>query len=960
MSARVYHIRNPLAPSLGMRALDVAPGVILTRALAEAEWKLPGSTFLLRRDVLDCEIDWSDPRYAELFVRRAEWDGAPLGDGDCMVLVTLPQGGGGSGSQIVQIIASIVIAIAAFVIAGPLGAGAVLATEVGLGASAAAVAVAEGVVASAIIVAGKLILSAVLPLPKPKSPASSLSPSYTIGLQSNQARLTQPVPEWFGLYNQVPDLRSQPYADYTDSFQNVYELFCLGKGSYQIQEMRVGNNVFAALADGVLSATGTYPEIEWQIAGPEEALTLFPDNVVTSSEVGGIELLGTNEVGYEETAWFVTNPPGTKTNRICVDMSLPGGLYHLTNSGNYNRAEVDFKVTAQEIDDFGNTLGAAFVLMQERLDLYTPDPQRISFSAKCASARYQVQAERTNAKGTSSSISDRLVWMALRAFLPSDEHYGDCTMIAIKAQATQNLNGTSSDQFNMIAMRVLTTPVLIDGTWQWSATPQPTRSIGAAAYYLLTSQNNAQVDPSFIDGAWLLRTEATWQSRGDTFDGGFDSQASFWDMLNQVMNVGRAQALPGPLISFVRDEPKTIYRCAFSARQMVKDTFTINYVFFDQNTADAANVSYIDEADWQPNTVFCALPGSTLDAGTAPQVTAFGMVSRDQVFRTYMYTLAASCYRREFPTFDTELDGRVCQRGDLVKLSHVVPQWGASADVIALEEDDDGDLLTLSEPWSIDTAGPMVTLSTPDGYLAGPATVAIVDNGSTSHRAIVRLTEACEPDQGLYSGQPPRDWGLWGDTVRGLQRERPKCVMQTSDVQSVDALIVSVTPQASLRATVACAVDNPLVYTADEGGTPARPAYPPNDSTEDLQISGLTIREVLASSGLFTSTRDAAASICTVTISGAPDAVSFQYRTRAPGANSWAPLAGTTPRSFSFRAGKGNASVQVRAVGSSSIGAWLEADTAAEGAIEVVNATFDFSRYGNSGNLALLSAAWRH
>jgi hypothetical protein len=948
---KLVHIRSPLAPEIGMRTFDVEPGVILTRAIADAEWKLPPSTFLIRADALDREIDWSDLRYAELFVKRDEWDLVPLEDNACAVLVTLPRGGGGSsGSQVLQIVAMIALVVVAAFVAGAYGAALAADLDVSLAA-------AQAIIATSIVVAGKLILSAILPTPKPKSPTSA-SPTYTLGPQSNQARLGAAVPEWFGLFNQTPDLRSQPYVDYSDNFSNLYELFCLGKGSYQIQQMRIGSNAFATIESGVLVATGTYPEIEWQIAGPGEAVTLFPDNVVTSTEVSAIELLGTNETGYAPSDWFVTNPPGTATNLIAIDIALPGGLYHLTDSGNYNRAEVDFTVWAQPIDDFGNVTGGKFVILDEHLSLATPDPQRISFRCKVASARYQVQAERMNKKGTTSSISDTLEWLSLRAYLPGTPHFADCTMIAIKAQATNNLNGQSSDQFNTVAVRQLATPVEIDGVWQWSATPQPTRSIGAAAYYLLTSSNNADVDPSFVDGDWLLNYEALWQARGDTFDGGFDTQQSFFNALNQVLNVGRAQALPGPLISFNRDEPKTLYRCAFSPRQMAKDSFTINYVFFDSNTADAVNVTYMDETNWTNDTVFCALPGSTLDAGTAPQVTAFGMVSRDQVFRTYMYTLAASCYRREFPQFDTELDGRVCQRGDLVRLSHVMPQWGGAADAIALEEDDDGDILTLSEPWTLDIDSPTITVHTPDGYPAGPASIAILDDGAISHRARVRLTDTCEPTQGLYEGQPPRDWGLWGDTVRGLQRERPKCLLGTSITEAVDALVVSMKPAAKSVATVACVVDNPLVYTADEGVVPAVIPMGPNDPVEDLQITGLAIREVLSDSVLFSSPRDAAASMVTVNLTGAPDAVSFAYRTRYRDGGTWGPLIAFTGGAFSFRSGKGVIQVQVRAIGSFSIGDWAEASVNSIGYIEVINATFDFSRKANSGNLALFGAPW--
>ncbi|MGH6887997.1 MAG: host specificity factor TipJ family phage tail protein [Rhizomicrobium sp.] len=954
MTARIAHIRNPLTPQIGLRSFEVEPGVVLTRAIADAQWHLAGATFLVRRDALDRVLDWNSAAFADVFVRRAEWDAEALDDGETRVLVTLPQGGGGGGggSNIGAIVAQIGLMLIAYVLAGPAGLGASLATEIGTSA-----AVGAALVESSIMIGGMLLLSAVLPQPKPKAQGTA-SPTYDLGLQSNMARLGAAVPEWFGLYDVVPDLRSQPYINYNLNQEYVQELFCVGKGSYEVHALRIGMNVFARLTDGVLQSTDAYPEIEWQLAGSGEDVTLFPDNVVTSTEVSGIEILGDNEDGYGDgfTAWFAANPPGTKTLRITIDVALPAGLYHTTNDGNINRAEIDFEVWARPVDDYDRPTGDAFLVLDEKLVMATITPHRVSRLRVVPFARYQVRMKRTNSKAVTTSTGDTLSWLALRAQLPSQKSYEDCTMLAIEAQATRNLNGTSSDQINAVVERELITPVKVDGVWQWSDTPQPTRSIGAAAYYLLTSSNNAGLDPSRVDGDWLLQYESVWNGRGDTFDGGFDNQGSFWDMLNQVMNVGRAQALPGPLIGFVRDEPKTVYRCAFGPRQMVKDSFAINYVFFDQNNADAANVTYMDSVNWQTNTVFCALPGSTLDADTAPQVTGFGMVSRDQVFRTWMYNLAASCYRREFPTFDTEVDGRVCQRGDLVKISHVMPQWGAQADVVALEENDAGDILTLSEPWTLSTDSPVVSIATPDGYIAGPASVSILDDGATTHRAVVQLTESCTADQGNFAGEEPRAWGLFGDTVRGLQRERPKAMLGDNATTSVDALVVAMTPQSGQNATVACAVDDPRVYTADEGAVPPPADYPGDTTPEDLAIVNLLVREVPNPPAV--ATTDASASLCTVTVGGAPDAVSFDLQTRYRDGGSWGPIANYSSPVFQFRSGRGAIEVAVRGIGASCVGAWTVTEVDVEGFIEIINANFDFSARANAGNYSLLSAMW--
>jgi len=954
---KLLHIRNPIMPTLDCRAFELDHAASVGDALDAADWHLMPSTFLVRRDLAD-NVDWRTARARDVFVPRRAWDAEIFEADETAVLVTLPRGGGQGGSNVLTVVAQLALLVAAAFIAGPWGVGAWLGAELGVSA-----AIGAAVVFGSVMIAGQMLLQAILPMPKsPPTP----QPYFTIGVQSNGARLGQAIPERFGRTNFGPDLRSQAYVEYDNNAENIYELFCLGVGSFYVEQLRIGTNVIAQADDtGTLQPTGAYPEITWQLCGPNEPVTLFPDNVVTSTEVSDIELLGTNQLNYAWTSWFVANPPNTQTTLLALDMEMPGGCYNTGDTGAVRAATISWQFEAQLIDDNGLVIGAPFTISASAPVYETNQPLYFTVECNVPCGRYQVRGERTNTVPTDSNQSpNTLIWAALRAYLPSQQYYGNSTMLAILATASYNLSQESADSINVVATRILTTPVEIDGVWQWSASPQATRSIGAAANYLLSSVNNAGLDPSQYDQNWLLSYEALWQSRGDTLDGGFASQQSFWDMLTAALNVGRTQALAGPFIGFVRDEQQTTYRCAFSPRTMLKDTFNINYLFFDPNKdADCFTLNYIDESNWTPQQLFIALPDATDTIDTAPQVTVSTMVSRAQIWREWNYKLAASAFRRIFPTFQTELDGRVCFRGDRVRLSHVMTQWGMSADVVAIAagEEGAGDVLTLSEPWIVGQDGqPTIQMTSPDGYLCGPANVTIIDDGDMAStaspgRAIVQLTEPLAPTEGNYNCLDPIAWGIWGlgntDARRDLQRERPRVLMGQGTELPVDALVVSMTPRANLQAELQCVIDDPRVYTADEAAVPPYTVGSCDGGNPNLTITGLEIEQ---STGVYIDGNDV---VLDVEVIGANDGGTFDYQYSLNGAAWVGPVTGNG-RSFTFRIPGGAMRLQVRGVADDGEpGIFYERDFDASGT-GIIGAGLNFSLPSNSQYLPVLMDLW--
>ncbi|MGA7673555.1 MAG: host specificity factor TipJ family phage tail protein [Rhizomicrobium sp.] len=882
MSAKLLYLANPLDPDAQVQHTDVSPGMLVTGAIDSTDWRLPAETVLWRGGTL---------------VKRCNWDADPINDNEVAILATLPQDGG--GSQVLRVLAMLALAVFA-----P-GIGTALAGALGFTGSFAI-----GLATAAVLVAGQTLISALLPPPKSASNVTP-SPTYSLSGGSNQGRIGQAIPELLGRNDIMCDLASAPFFDFAGNVERLYELFIVGIGEFDIHQMRIDTNIF--WEDDVY--TGTYPEIVVEIIPPGGDVTLFPTNVVTSTDVSSISLIGTNESGYTWSGPFVASGANTKASQLAIDIALPAGLYHLDSSNHLQTATVTFNFQAQKIDADGDPIGDYFDIIggsasiSGTLVLSSKDAVRQTLLVTMPTpARYRVRGERTNVKSSDNNTSDTLVWLAMRAYLPGTTTFPGLTLIAVQAQATFNLNGQSAQKFNVVATRKL--PIYDADTQTWSA-PTATRSIAAAAAYVLRSTNGAGLADGRIDLAKLAALQTTWTTRGDNFDGIFDTQKSLWEALQNVLQVGRARPfLVGSMVSFVRDEAQTTPRSGFSPRNMLPGSFAIDYAMYDDNAVDGLTVQFIDARTWTANQVFCALPDSTVTEDNAPTIQFFGITDRSQAWREGIYMCAANRYRREFPSFRTELEGRTLFLGQLVRVSHWLADMGKSADVLDLVEDEAGDILILSEPWSDppDQIGEtrLITLLSPDGRIWGPVPFGVVDDGSATRQAQVRLLDTADAG-GKYAGLQPRGWGLWSG--EGLQFERPRAVLGMGTNNAQDALVIAAKPEQGMTATISTVIEDARVHTADEGDPPVEINPPTVSGPDDLTITALNTNQVW----------NGGAYDWSVIAEGASAATSFQYCITPDGGSAGDWVGSTRDIFFTTSSGQ-HFTLEVQALGSSGAG----------------------------------------
>jgi len=804
MKALVITCRDPFRPA-NQRSVDVVRRRRSLRNLAP-RGRLP----------VICQVNGQ-------WISRKAW-AMRVQDGDSVIFVTLPQGGGGGGSNPLKIVLMLVVMYFAPYLATQL---------LGITGAAAIGSLGVSLVTGAIGLLGNMLINALIPAPSPTAAQQSTSlaaasPTYSLGAQGNTARIGQPIPVIYGRHLIFPDFAAMPYLEYAGNEQYLYQLFCIGQGEYTIETIRVEDTPISS-----------FSEITYEVIPPGGSVSLFPTSVTTSGEVAGQEALTSTILGP-----FVANDAGTTANYLAIDVVMSRGLYYANESGGLDAVSISWTVEAQQINDVGAAVGGWFVLGAQSYSAATTTPQRLSYKYAVASGRYQVRLTRTDAKQTGSRYGHELDWVGLRAYLPGTQVYGNVTLVAMRMRATNNLSSQASRKINMIVQRKLKTWNPISG---WSTGTVPTRSIAWALADICRAQYGAALADSRIDLAGLHALDAIWASRGDSFNAIYDSQSTIMEGLTLTARAGRAiPFMQGGVAHVVRDQAAVLPTAKFTQRNIIKNSFKIDYLMASEETVDSIDVTYFDEDVWTERPVRATLPGGTSDKPAS--VKLFGVTNRQQAWREGMYAAACNRYRRRLPTFSTEMEGFIPTICDLIAVQHDMPKWGQSGEIVAW--DAATKTAILSEPLDWSAGGPHVlAFRGRDGKPQGPY---VATAGADAYH--VTLT----------------DWALsgkyWSDKVSDKatpdisgDRERSHYAFGPANAQYIKCRLLAMRPKSAETVEVAAVVESDFVHTADIGVAPGVTAWQLPAKFTTPVVSGLSLSSVLHMPGRMTASWQPAA-----------------------------------------------------------------------------------------------------
>jgi len=868
-------------------------------------------------------------------------------DGDVVAFITLPQGGGG-GSNPLKIILAITVAI----IAPQIGFSIASAMGTSLGAFSSTAALGE-FIGAAVGFGLKMLVNALVPDPSPSASQRSMkslqaaSPTYNISAQGNQARVGQPIPVMYGRNMIYPDFAAQPYTEYAGNDQYLYQLFVIGQGEYDIEQIRLEDTVIesSVINDGAIhDASGSFEEIEYQICHNQN-VTLYPSNVSNSIEVTGQESdcvsatysQSTTVITVTRTTHgrlvgqvvYLNFTSGTASSGFYTIATVPTAntftvtaAVSATTSGNALIGDVIGGYVANAAGTSANAIGFDIVLprgLYYANDNGGLDTRSISFAAQVRQindAGSPVGSWSTVVTDTISKATTTPQRFSYRAGVASGRYEARIARTSLKDNDTRTGNdiawaglraylpgvqnyGTvtvlamkmrASNQLSVQSSRrinVIATRKL--STWNgniWT-NPVATRNPAWAIADICTANYGMGLSTSRIDPAGLFALANVLSARGDTFDAIYDAQQPCWESMSQIARCGRALPyIQGGSVYVVRDSAVATPSALFTMRNIVKNTFKLSYLLPNEETADAVDVEYWDNGLFQPKQVRAALAGST--ESTVAKRQLFGCSNRTQAWREGMYMAAANRYRRRMVSFQTEMEGFIPTVGDLIAIQHDMPQWGNSGEIVAWN--DTTLTATLSEPVTFAAGNHYMALRKRDGSVDGP----------------ILVTAGVDAYSVVFASAP----SITLDT--GLDRERTHFAFGAADALYVEAKVLGIRPRGLERVEISAVVDSDAVYTADTGSAPSENPWQLETRITVPVIAGLLARsDPNAAEKMFLSWQPAAGAdhyLIEVSDSG----------------NGWTRVGETSVANFTAVASYG-ARTQVRVAGVGAVrGPWVE------------------------------------
>lgn len=675
----------------------------------------------------------------------------PVAPHAIVIFVELPMGGGGGSNPFTAILAVVSIAVLAFNPGGALALGALGLTQGGIAAG-----LVTGIVNGAIIMGATMLVGALGGFSNVPSglsgayDAATASPTYNINSSGNQARLYQPEPEGFGRMKIVPDYIATPWVQYINNEQYGYFVYALGRGNYDVESMSFGDTVFWRGVGGVDSA---YNNVQVEFVKAGDKVTLFPDNVLTSSEVYGQELyapnaprsggmlgiteailmqtgaIHQNEADYDWVGPYVANQPGTETNQIQLDIVLPNGIGRFDDKAQLQKYNISIRADYRRIDDTGVAVSDWATLTTKTFSDNTNTPQRLTLICNVSPGRYEVKIARTSYTMNDSRTLDTIQWQAMRAMLPGSLSYG-VSAVAIKIRATNTLSNNASGKLSLICTRKLPLYDRMMKTWSEETA---TRSWAAAISAVCKEKWGGNLTDRDIDLDALWAIDERLRARGWYYDAYIDGAYTVWQLITEMCQPMLCiPRLEGAVLSFVEDCGGRPVRYMLTPRNIRRGSFKLTWNTWSSSTPDDVTMNYMDaDYGFQQRDVKAVLPES--ESREESSLEMLGITGREHAFRVAVGYAARNRWRRIGVECQVEGLGRLMNRGDVVTVSHPRLRNTASGKVESWNEEsltltlckDTGDI-----PSKVDL---YLALSRPDGTAWGPCKLSACNGSGGSY-----------------------------------------------------------------------------------------------------------------------------------------------------------------------------------------------------------------------------------
>lgn len=661
----------------------------------------------VRQVLLSAGIDAQQPIIVTLNDRLLtveEWDMVCPSEGQILNVQATVTGGGDGGSNALQIVAMIAIVVVAGIVAGPAGAAFFGSEAIAIG------------VGAAIAVGGSLIIGAIF-APSAQSTnfsnsqAQEVSPTYSLTGGSNSARPYQYMPVLMGYHRFYPDYGARPYSEYHGNDQYLYQIFHFGLSTASYTDYKIGTTPLTS-----------YQDYDWVEVDGDGKLNEFPGNVDTSA---GASL--TNSAGYIER----TSSP----NAYQLGIDIVGTFYYANDQGDLETAsvtiEIEYKLsgTATWSSTITQTLSGA-----------SQTPQRQTYFITLPSVgTYDVRVRRTTADSSDSRLQNKTTFDVLRTYQLDEANYVGQVRRGLIIRASEQLSGT----VQQLSTTGSSSANYWNGTaWVFGQTSNPAHWFMDFCKGRYDADNKLLYGIGFSDSKIDLPSLHAWASfcstEGLTFNAVLDSSQTAADLLTTIARCGFASPSWGSgKIGIVWDGRNQSPTAAFGMSNIIKGSFEVTYL--TEQLADEIVVSFVNPAkDWAQDEVRVTIPevANPLRSST---VELFGCTDVTMAGKFANYLAAQQYYRRRRITWESDFEGFVCQRGDVVLLSHDLTQWGYSGRIVNVT----GNVVTVDRELPRTGDVEYMAIRLPDGTLT---TYSALPSATNSNQIILSITPDIDTD----------------------------------------------------------------------------------------------------------------------------------------------------------------------------------------------------------------------
>jgi len=635
-----------------------------------------------------------------------------ISESDYILVQVIPKGG--NMGSILKVVAMIGIAVLAPAFVGATGIfaeGAMLGGY-GLGLSG----MTAGFVAGGIILGGGLLINALLPTPTASLNLGNsnldTSSTYSWDNSYNKSQQGTPIPKVFGTHKVTPPLIAK-YIESIDDKQYFHGLYALNDGqianvsNIKINDESIDN--FDNVSVDIRYGTND------QLVIPDFATTRFDKSVsqklstdwdITTTESGVTEL--TAVIYFPRGLYYMNNNAQVVNNsvKLVVEYSADGinwtpitsntvvntyseyykywndpdfgtdGYYKYNSSGVYISSVSTLPYNVIQLSNGVNTpvgtvnvfaiiyaVPLSYSYPYEIITASSTSAFRKTFTKKYLTAgTYQVRARLYETPLSGSRYGSDVYFEYLEMGVNDGFIYPNTALLAIRALATDQLSGS--------------TPVITCNITANSDNPS------LIAQSILNEVSNVtSFDSTFTD----FQTECNTQNYKCNIV--FDANVNVRQALDLVTLNGRASIQQfGSKYAVIMDKkdvlPTQVF--TFGMGNILSDTFKQSYLPINDR-ANIINVSYYDKDDDYKRTVV-EISNTTFDNVTDRKVSELnliGCVDRNQAVKHANYQLKCNRYLSETVQFEAFHDSLVCKYGDIVGISHDLPQYGYSGRIVS-------------------------------------------------------------------------------------------------------------------------------------------------------------------------------------------------------------------------------------------------------------------------------------